>query len=144
MRILAARLRRATVLACVPLAFTLGCTDNSTNPSTADISGTYSLQSIGGIPLPYSFQSGTTTVTLTNDVLIVGSDGTWSETIAFTQVDNGQTTTGTLDDGGTWTRSGVSVNFFSQPAAATAYTGTYSNNTLTLDDGSGAPQVFRR
>jgi len=29
-------------------------------------------------------------------------------------------------------------------ATVLAYTGTYSNNTLTLDDGSGAPQVFRR
>lgn len=144
MRTMSSRLRRAAVLACVPFAFTLACNDNSTNPSTADISGTYSLQSVGGTAIPYTFQSSGSTVTLTSDILTVGSDGTWSETVNYQQVANGQTTTNSVNDGGTWTRSGTSVSFYSQTNGIVAYTGTYSTDTLTLDDGSGSAQVFHR
>lgn len=144
MRSFSPRLRRAALLACIPLTFTLACNDSSTNPTTSDISGTYSLQSVGGATLPVTVQSGTTTVTLTSDVLTVGSDGTWSETESVQQVANGQTTTSTLDDGGTWTLSGTNVSFYSQSSQVTAYSGAYNSNTLTLDNGDGQAQVFRR
>ena len=145
MRLATPHLRRAALLACIPLAFTLGCGDNGTNPTNSDIAGTYTLQSIGGTALPYTFQpDATTTITLTSDVLTVGSDGTWSEAEDFTQTSNGQTTTGSVNDGGTFTLSGSSVTFVSQTIGGTAYTGTYTSNTLTLDNGDGAAQVFRR
>ena len=138
------RLRRAAMLACAPLVLVLACGDSGTNPSTADISGTYTLQTIGGSPLPYTVQSGTTTVTLTSDVITVGSDGSWAEAEDFTLVSNGQTSTTSDSDGGTWTRSGTAVTFSSQTTGGTAYTGTYTNDTLTLDNGDGTPQVFHR
>ena len=138
------RLRRAAVLACIPLALTLACNDSSTNPETADISGTYSLQSIAGSPLPYTLQDGTNSLTITNDVLTVASDGTWSEAESYSQVVSGQTSTGTVSDGGTWSRSGTDVNFASATDGSLVYVGTYSQNTLTLDNGDGAAQVFRR
>jgi hypothetical protein len=138
------RLRRAAMLSCVPLAFTFACGDRSTNPANADISGTYSLQSIDGTPLPYTVQDATPPITLVSDVLTVGSDGTWAEAEDFQQVVNGQAQTGSLSDAGTWTRSGASITFFSQVNGVTEYTGTYSDNTLTLDTGDGKAQVFRR
>jgi len=144
MRSLASRVRHAAVLACLPLVVTLACND-STNPDTADISGTYTLQSIAGVTLPYSFQpDATTTITLTSDVLTVNRDGTWTETETVQQVANGQTTTNTTSDGGTWTRSGTTVNFASQIDGSLVYVGTYGDNTLTLDAGDGLAQVFRR
>jgi hypothetical protein len=138
------RLRGAALLASIPLAFTLACGDSGTNPNNSDIAGTYTLQSIGGSPLPYTFQSGSPTVTLVSDVLTVGSDGTWAEAEDFQQVANGQTTTGSLSDGGTWTRSGTSLTFVSQADGTTVYTGTYGNDTLTLDAGDGQAQIFHR
>lgn len=145
MRITTLYLRRAALIGCIPLAFTLGCGDNSTNPTTSDIAGTYTLQSIGGTALPYTFQpDATTTITLTSDVLTIGSDGTWSEAEDFQQVSNGQTTNGSVNDGGTFTLSGSNVTFVSQTTGGTAYTGSYASNTLTLDNGDGAAQVFHR
>ena len=54
------------------------------------------------------------------------------------------TTTGTQTDGGTWTSSGTSVTFTSATDGSLAYAGTYSDNTLTLDNGDRTAQVFTR
>ena len=145
MRTVFPRLRRAAILACAPLAFTLACHDSSTNPSTTDISGVYSLQTIGGTGLPVTFQtSTTTTTTLTSDVLTVGSDGTWSEAETVQQTVNGQTTPGSVSDGGTWSLNGTTVTFVSTANGVVDYVGTYNSGTLTLDSGDGQAQVFQR
>jgi hypothetical protein len=56
---------------------------------------------------------------------------------------NGQTSTGTEGDGGTWTRAGSSVSFYSTVYDEASYTGTYSNRTLTVTYG-GSVMVFVR
>jgi len=142
---LSARIRRAAILACLPLAVVLGCNDSSTNPSTDDIAGTYTLQSIAGVPVPFTAHPDVnTSITFTSDVLTVRSDGTWAETQTIQEVANGQTTTDTSTSGGAWTNSGTTVNFSSEIDGSLVYTGTYSNNTLVLDAGDGLAQVFRR
>ena len=118
--------------------------DSGTNPNNAAIDGTYSLHSVNGSPLPFTFQSGTNSLTVTRDVLTVGSNGSWTESANYSQTVNGQTSTGTIADGGTWTRAGNSVEFDSQVSGDVAYSGTFSNGTLTLNDGSGFVQVFNR
>lgn len=118
--------------------------DSIANPNSDSIEGTFSLRTVNGSPLPYTFQSGTNSFTLTSDVLTVASNGSWTESIAYRQTINGQTSTGTDADGGSWTRAGGSVNFRSSVSGSTAYNGTYSANTLTLDDGGGAVQVFKK
>jgi hypothetical protein len=146
MRIALPHLRRSAALVAASLSLVLvaGCGgDSSTNPNNDAIEGTYSLKSINGLPLPFTIQSGTTSITLTKDVLTVASNGSWTESISYSQTVNGQTSTGTDDDGGSWTRAGSSVNFFSNVTNTTAYAGTYSNGTLNFTD-AGFTQVFQR
>jgi hypothetical protein len=133
------------VLACLALVGAIACHDSSTNPGTADISGTYTLQSIGGVPMPFTAHpDANTAITFSSDVLTVGTDGTWSETQTIQAVANGQTTSDTSTGGGTWTRAGTTVNFSSEIDGSLVYVGRYGDNTLTLDAGDGLALVFRR
>ena len=79
MRLISSRARRRASLlaACLPFVFALACGDSGTNPNNEPIDGTYSLKTLDGSPLPITFQSGTSSITLTNDVLTVASNGSW-------------------------------------------------------------------
>ncbi len=132
-------MRRLTVL----LAFLIACGGDSTSPNSDDISGNYTLRTVNGSALPFSIQSGTTTLTVLSDALTVGSNGTWSEVTSYRQTVNGQTTTGTGTDGGTWVRAGSQVSLHSSAGSAGDYNGTYSSGTLTLTN-AGLVNVFSR
>jgi len=124
------------LIAMLALATLVACGDNSTNPNTDSISGTYTLQTINGSQIPYTVSNGSTSTTLTSDVLTVADNGSWSEIITYRQTVNGTTSNGTESDSGTWSRSGTSVNFYSNVYQSTSYAGSYSNNTLSMSDGS--------
>jgi len=117
--------------------------DKSTNPNSDAVEGTYSLKSVNGSPLPFTIQSGTNSIMLTKDVLTVAGNGSWTESINYTETINGQMNTGTDADGGTWTRAGSSVSLYSTVTNGTAYTGIYNNGTLTMSAG-GFTQLFVR
>ena len=134
---------RRIFVACALTALLAACGSDSTSPASADITGTYTLKTVNGSPLPFTLQSGTTVVSLTSDVIIVSSNGTWSESGIYQQTVNGQTTSGTGSDGGTWTRAGTSVTLTSAQGADGTYTGSYSTNTLTLSN-SGFVSVFTK
>jgi hypothetical protein len=146
MRITLPHLRRSAFVVTASLALALAAAcggDSGTNPNSDAIEGTYSLKTVDGSPLPYKVQIGTDQVTLTKDVLTVASNGSWTESLSYTQTVNGQTSTGTEGDGGTWTRAGSSVSFYSTVYDEASYTGTYSNRTLTVTYG-GSVMVFVR
>lgn len=146
MPVVLSRLRRTTAfaIALLSLAIATACGgDSSTNPNSDAIEGTYALKSVNGSPLPFTAQSGTDSFTLTKDVLTVASNGSWTESISYTETVNGQTSTGTDADGGSWSRVGSSVNFYSNVTNGTAYSGTYNNGSLSLSSG-GFLQVFVR
>jgi len=111
--------------------------DSSTGPSSpnsASIAGTYQLKTVSGSPLPFTYQSGTTKVVVTSDVLVVAEGGTWSETGAYTATVNGQTSNQVISDGGTWTRAGSAVSFYSSQQGATSYAGTFNGSGFSLAD----------
>ena len=124
---------------------TLGAcgSDSGTGVNSDNLEGTYSLRSINGTPLPYTVQSGLNSVTLTSDIITIASNGSWTETILYRQTVNGVTTNGTEADGGMWVRAGNDVSLESNITQGTAYSGTFSNGTLTFDD-VGFVVVFRR
>lgn len=124
---------------------TLGAcgSDSGTGVSSTNIEGTYSLRTVNGSPLPYTVQSGNNGVTLTSDVITIAGNGTWTEAILYRQTVNGVTTNGTEADGGTWMRAGNDVTLDSNFSQGTAYSGTFSNGTLTFDD-VGFVVVFRK
>jgi len=104
------------------------------NPNSASIAGTYQMRTVSGSPLPFTYQSGTTKVVITSDVLVVADGGTWSETGAFTASVNGQTSNQVISDGGTWTRAGSAVSFYSSQQGATSYAGTFTGSGFSLAD----------
>lgn len=125
------------------LALLVACGgDKSTNPNSDAIDGVYSLKTVNGSPLPFTFQVGTATVRVNSDVITVASNGTWTESIAYNQTVNGQTTNGTDTDGGAWARAGNQVTLNSNFGTG-GYAGTYANGSFTFNDG-GFIQVFSR
>ena len=125
------------LIALVALMAAAACgSDSPTNPNNASIAGTYSLTAVNGGPLPFTLQSGTTTVVLLTDVITVADGGTWSETGTFRVTQNGGTSTQTFADGGSWTRAGSSVSFYSTSQAATSYAGTFTGSGFNLSDNS--------
>jgi hypothetical protein len=134
------------LIAAVTLALTLGCSlDNSTSTVNTDVAGTYALQTINGSTLPFSFvsPSGTDSLTVTTDTLLVGTNGAWSEAFAFRQTLGGVVTTGTQVDSGVWFTNGSQIEFDSTITGTVVYTGTFQGGALLLSDGNSA-QVFAR
>jgi hypothetical protein len=127
------------LVALIAFVAAAGCgSDKATNAVSGSIAGTYSVKSVDGNPMPYTVQSGSSSATLTSDVLTVADDGTWNETYAFTMTVNGTTTNQSVGDGGTWTRSGSAVSFYSNLNAATVYTGSITGGGFTLSDGTSS------
>ena len=126
----------AAVAALTALA---ACTDN-TSPSTQLAGGSYSLQTVNGNGLPYSYTSGSNTLTIQNDMYTLNNDGTYSETINET-ISNGYSTSPASDaESGTWSQNGNAVVFspsYSTQSNYTQYTGslttggTFSHSSLT-------------
>jgi hypothetical protein len=123
------------LIALVAIFATAACSsDSPTNPNSASIAGTYALTAINGSPLPFTLQSGTTTVVLLTDVITVADGGTWSETGTYRVTQNGSTSNQAFADGGTWTRAGSGVSFYSTSLAATSYSGTFTGSGFNLTD----------
>ena len=119
-----------------------GGDDTVITGASGDISGSYSLQTVNSSPLPYTIQSGANSATLLSDSLVVGSNGTWTESSSYTQTVNGQTTSGIGSDGGTWVQDGANVTFAA--ISGCNYAGTFSSGTITVSDCNGLLSVFTR
>lgn len=125
------------VIALLAFVAAAGCgSERTTQPALASLGGTFTLRNINGSPLPYTFQNGTATYTVTNDVITVSDAGTWSEAGSYQLTQNGTTTTQNFTDGGPWTRSGATVSFFSTYLGANAYWGTFTGSGFDLSDPS--------
>ncbi len=116
------------------LALAIGmaaCTTDSTAPSTS-INGTYSLRTINGATLPYSFGNG---LSLVSDQLVLGTDGNFTDTSRYS---DGTTST----EYGYYNNLNGSVTFNDQTAGLT-YQGSLSGTVLTVIV-SGYTQTFQK
>lgn len=134
------------LIAVVALVAAAACSLNTevdSGPLVGDISGTYTLQTMNGTPLPFSIVSHDTTVVIDTDVLTVGSSGSWTETLTYRQTAGTDPTTNeTLSYTGIWGRSGNSLNFRT-PQGRLFYVGTATDTTLLLAD-NAFNYVFKR
>jgi hypothetical protein len=133
MRRLFAALALATLAACG--------SDSSVNPNNDAVEGVYSLRTVNGQPLPFTVQGNGITIVLTSDVMTVAKDGSWTETVAYRQTVDGQTTNEADADAGSWTRVGDTMTFTS--SANGNFQGSYANGTVTFND-PGFVAVFKR
>ena len=111
----------------------VGCgSDSSSEPTNASVAGTWTLQSVNGSQLPFTLSNvGSTKIELVSSVVNVTSAGTWTSTSQTRTTINGQATTSTGTQAGTYTLSGSAVAIRSTDGT-TVQAGTVNGNTLTL------------
>ena len=133
---------RRLLLACASIALIACGGSDSTGPA-AKAEGTWNLSTINGRALPITLgtdQSGAT-VEILDDQYILNADGTWTESFT-TRATQGTTVTTTPDtDTGTWTLQGNQVEITT--TGGDSFTGTISNNSITIGSQYG-PVVYVR
>jgi hypothetical protein len=118
-------------LAMFALAGTMAaCSLDSTGPN-GSVAGTYTLRTINGQTLPYTFSSG---LRLTSDELTLFRDGTYEDVSRYND--------GTLDvDEGDYTNYNGAITFYS--TTGQVYQGSVTRDVLTTVV-NGFTQVFER
>ena len=136
--------RNARTFALIAMsAVTVSCKD-STGP--AGVTGTWTLQSIDGSPLPVVvFQDASGTERITASTLVLNANGTFTVNITFTSTPTGgSATTFNASESGTYVVNGSTVTFtFTDDEGTSTDTGTISGNTLTVV-ADGEAWVFTR
>lgn len=121
-------MRRLVMLA---LASTLAaCSTDSTGPN-GSVTGTYTLRTIDGQPLPYTFSSG---LRLTSDQITLMTDGTYQDISRYSDGSS-------FVDEGDYTSYNGAVTFYS--TSGETYQGSISRDVLTQIL-NGYTQVFQR
>jgi hypothetical protein len=129
-RLEAAMRRTLFIFALTALAACSG--DSSTDPN-ASVAGTYTLRTVNGSPLPYIIlQSGANKYEITDDAISLTDGGTWTEIGHDRTTTNGQVTTSSITDAGTYTRNGTAITLNSPTNGPIS--GSVSGGTLTLTD----------
>ena len=124
-------MRRLVMLALAgTLAAAAACSSDSTGPN-GSVAGTYSLRTIDGQPLPYTFSSG---LRLMSDQITLFSDGTYEDVSRY---DDGSS----FVDDGNFTSYNGAVTFYSTSGDTSQ--GSSSRDVLTQIY-NGYTQVFQR
>jgi hypothetical protein len=137
------KLRAPSALMLVLLM--VGCGDDDpAGPSAETVAGTYILQTVNGVALPFVFvdQPGLR-VEVISDQYVLNPDRTYTTTITFRETQDTTVTTSTDTYAGGWQVSGAtvsltSVEFGPETAAFT------SGNTLTFSGAAQATRVYRK
>jgi hypothetical protein len=118
-------------------------------PSPTGIAGTYTLQTVNGSSLPYTYsQTGADKGELLDDVITLTNNNTWSELWHERRTVSGVVTVVAVTDAGTYALVGTSGLTFSTPNHPDFSGLLSSGNTLTLygysPAGQVVPQVFTK
>ena len=128
---------RRFVLACAAMTL-LACGGGDSTGPVASAEGTWSLQTVGGTALPYTYAYDAATqhrLEVMSDVFVMSSDGTYTETFTVRETQGTQVTTSTDADAGTWTQSGRTVTVtFSDGSHLTA---SINEDQITMNTAAG-------
>ena len=123
----------------LPLA---ACGDDSTGPGETNITGTYTLQTVGGSPLPATLdQRGADRLQITAGRTTLNQDRTFSQSLTLRITQSGAVTTTEFPLNGTYTQNNNAIIFRYNDGEEAA--GSISGNTLTITD-EGLVFVFRK
>ena len=126
---------RRLVLACAAVTL-LACGGDSTGP-VASAEGTWSLQSVGGTALPYTYAFDAATshrAEVLSDVFDLNADGTFTETFTTRDTQGTTVTTETATDAGTWSQSGKAVTVTFSDGSLTA---NLNDDQMTINTQAG-------
>jgi hypothetical protein len=123
----------------------IGGTDNS---STSSVAGIYTLRTVDGKPLPFTFlQTTTEKDEVIDDALTLTPTNTWTRLEHIRSTVNGTVTISAGTDAGTYSKTDLGTYTFlaqSQPA----FTGTIVNGALTITrrnaTGQSVPSVYSK
>jgi hypothetical protein len=116
---------------------------------TTGAAGTYTLKTVAGAPLPYTYQqSGADKAEILDDVVTLTNAGTWSELLHERKTVSGVVTISAVTDAGTYVLVGTTGLTFSTPKHPDFSGVLSSGNTLTLfgfsPTGQSVDQVFTK
>ena len=123
-------MRRTTALSITLLAvaLTLACGEPT---SPLDLVGTYTLQSVNGLPLPFTLQQyGTAKVEVLDDMLFLASSSSYSAVGHKLTTSNGFATLSAPVDAGTFSRRGDVIAL--ESLLVGHWEGTIQRRSLTL------------
>jgi hypothetical protein len=133
---------RTRLLLLVIGALGISCGGGDSTGPNDSVAGTYSLRTVNGSNLPYIVvQIGADKVELTSDILTLSEAGSFTELTTFWTTTNGQVTTSTESDAGSFTLNGTAASFVFN--SGTSGTGTISGGTITVAL-SGFSFVYRK
>ena len=126
------------IVPAVALLAALACgSDAPSGPTNANAAGTWALQTVNGIPLPYLYvQNGPDKGEVMADLLILTSAGTFTEKTTLRRTVNGQVTTEPQSDVGTFVISGNTVTFFFTIGGGSGVA-TLSGDSMTIPGDGG-------
>ncbi|MDQ2890954.1 MAG: hypothetical protein M3R65_10470 [Gemmatimonadota bacterium] len=133
--------RTVRVLATAAALATVAACSDTTSPYGASVGGSYSLQTVNGNNLPYTYTSGGQTVSIQSDIYTLNNDGTYNETISELVSTGGGYTQTSDAEAGTWNQNGTAAVFtptYSTQNNYGQYTGsintasTFSHSTITF------------
>ena len=110
---------RKFVLLAAGLVALAACNNDSTSPN-GNVTGTYSLRTVNGNPLPFTFSDGSV---LVSDRLSLNSDGTYVDIATFSNA-------GSSTEQGLWSINNNLISFSDQTDNL-SYQGSLSGNVLT-------------
>ena len=117
------------VFAVALCAAVVACGGDSATATSAGIAGTYTLATVNGGPLPFTFQAAEPKLELLSDQLILTAAGTFTESTVVRVTDEGVVTTRTFPDAGTYiVDAGLASLTFGDGSIGTY---TVGNNRLT-------------
>jgi hypothetical protein len=130
------------IIAFVALVAATACSLDKlgTEPYAGSLAGTYTLKAMNGMPIPFTFVSADTTITIDSDVILMADDGNWSETVAYRKkVGSAAPTNEGFALAGTYTRTSPGLNFYLPPTAQAPdgvliYQGQANETSMALAD----------
>jgi hypothetical protein len=124
-------MRRALAVIAVLGLLTACGSDSSTQPTGNSIAGTWVLQTANGSALPFVYsQQGANKAEVVSDIATVDTHGAYTQITQIRLTINGQVTTQSVSDAGTYTLNGTAIVLRSNDGSSV--TGSVSGNTFTL------------
>lgn len=132
-----------TIAACVPDGYSVRSGGTPTSPGGSGLAGTYTLRTINGQSLPFTYATnGADTYVLLDDAFTLSSSGAWTESWHERHTVSGVASEKAFSDAGTYT-SGTSMIVFTSTTPGTSqprFEGSFSAGTLTMPGGvAGGP-----
>jgi len=133
------------MLAGLALLAAVSCGSDATGPGQGSAIGSYHLKSVNGAALPFlSVQSGTVKTEITSEVITLNGDGTFSDVEIVRTTNGSSIATTQFGSVGAYQSPDAPSEFTETSPNTFVFTGSVSNNTLTVVYPSGNTFVYVR